>query len=86
MVHMTTPVNWLYRAGTAHARVLELEQQAAGLYEQLVNAQAEIVRLQQHADCLEGLLREARGTRAADIVPNGWANRVDAALKDTNND
>lgn len=30
---------------------------------------------------LWGLLREARDTRAADIVPNGWAKRVDEELR-----
>lgn len=29
---------------------------------------------------LRALLMEARDTRAADIVPNQWADRVDAAL------
>ena len=28
------------------------------------------------------LLREARDSRAADIVGNGWADRVDAALQE----
>lgn len=30
---------------------------------------------------LSSLLREARDSRAADIVPNGWATRVDEALQ-----
>lgn len=33
---------------------------------------------------LAGLLREARNSHAADIVPDGWAARVDAALEDQN--
>ena len=36
------------------------------------------------AQRLVALLAEARNTRAADIVPNGWADRVDAVLQEMN--
>lgn len=41
---------------------------------------ADLTAAREEIGRLQGLLREARNTRAADYVPGDWATRVDAAL------